>query len=129
MKMLRLFFLLFLMVFIFSCSSVYDVQFDYDTKADFSNLKTYDWLPIPDKADIDSLTAQRIKNAVNTQLEAKGLKMTSGQRIRCASRIGAIAMRLMEGIGPDTGALGVWTFTSMKKDHSSWILSMLNQKI
>jgi len=77
MKVLRLFPFLFLMVFIVSCSSVYDVQFDYDTKADFSNLKTYDWLPIPEKAQIDSLTAQRIKNAVNTQLEAKGLKMTS----------------------------------------------------
>ena len=77
MKVIRPLLLCGLMVFVISCSSVYDVQFDYDTKADFSNLKSYDWLPIPDKADIDSLTAQRIKNAVNTQLEAKGLKMTS----------------------------------------------------
>ncbi len=77
MKALRLFPFLCLMVFIISCSSVYDVQFDYDTKADFSNLKTYDWLPAPETADIDRLNLQRIKNAVNSQLGAKGLKMTS----------------------------------------------------
>ena len=77
MQVYRLLFYLSLIGLIISCSPVYDVQFDYDTKEDFSNLKTYDWLPIPEKADIDRLNIQRIKNAVNTQLEAKGLKMVS----------------------------------------------------
>lgn len=66
-----------LMGFLISCSRVYDVQFDYDTKTDFSNMKTYDWLHVPDTADIDSLTLQRIKKATNTQLKAKGFKITS----------------------------------------------------
>jgi hypothetical protein len=76
MKALRLLFCG-LMVFATSCSSVYDVQFDYDTKADFSNLKKYEWLPIPETVETDKLTIMRIKYAVDTQLGAKGLRKTS----------------------------------------------------
>ena len=57
-----------------SCSPIYSVKYDYDTKTDFASLKTYDWLPIPAKADIDKLNIERIKNAVNSQMTAKGLR-------------------------------------------------------
>jgi len=59
-----------------SCSPIYNVKYDYDTKTDFASLKTYDWLPIPAKADIDRLNVERIKNAVNSQMVAKGLRKT-----------------------------------------------------
>ena len=70
--------LLFLLVAVAGCSTVYDVQFDYNTKTDFANLKTYNWLPVPEKADIDSLDAMRVQKAVNTEMQAKGLRLTSG---------------------------------------------------
>ena len=78
MKTLCTFVVLCLMGLMSGCATtVYDVRYDYDTKADFAHLETYDWLPIPTSAEIDRITIERIKNAVNTQLEAKGLKMTS----------------------------------------------------
>jgi hypothetical protein len=53
------------------------VKYDYDTNANFADLKTFDWMPVPEKAGIDSLVVQRVKNAVNAELQAKGLMMTS----------------------------------------------------
>ncbi len=62
-----------------SCSSVYDVGYDYDKQTNFAGLKTYDWLPVPKEVKVDTLVQGRIKNAVNSELEAKGLKMTSDE--------------------------------------------------
>lgn len=56
------------------CSAI-SVQYDYDTAADFSKLKTYDWLPTPEDREISQLSVRRIKNAVNTELGAKGLAL------------------------------------------------------
>jgi len=77
MKAIQTLLILWLVGITFSCSSVYEVQYDYDQRADFTGFKTYDWLPVPDKADIESLDITRIKTAVNAELQAKGLIMTS----------------------------------------------------
>jgi hypothetical protein len=77
MKAIHAFFILLLMGLVVSCASVYDVQHDYDKQADFESLKTYDWMTVPEKADIDNLNVERVKKAVNAELQAKGLMMTS----------------------------------------------------
>ena len=77
MRAINALFVLFFIGFTISCASIYGVQHDYDKQVNFANLKTYGWMPIPDKADIDSLNVQRVKNAVNAEMKAKGLMMTS----------------------------------------------------
>ena len=77
MKAIHAFLVLFLMGFVVSCSTIYGVQYDYDKQADFKSLKTFDWMTVPEKADIDSLNVERVKKAVNAELQAKGLMMTS----------------------------------------------------
>jgi hypothetical protein len=77
MRAVNAIFVLFFICFAVSCASIYGVQHDYDKQADFANLKTYDWMQVPEKAGIDSLSVQRVKNAVNAELKAKGLMMTS----------------------------------------------------
>ena len=77
MKVIQILLVLCLIGFVSGCSSVYDVQYDYDLKVEFKGLKTYDWLPVPDKADINSLDIARVKAAVNAEMQAKGLVMTS----------------------------------------------------
>jgi hypothetical protein len=77
MKVIKSFLVLFLMGLAVSCSTIYGVKYDYDKSANFTSLKTYDWLPIPVNTNIDSLTIERVKNAVNAGLQAKGLMMTS----------------------------------------------------
>ncbi len=76
MKAIKIFLVLFFIGFTFSCS-IYGVKYDYDLQANFAELKTFDWMQIPEKADIDSLIVQRVKNAVNAELKAKGLMMSS----------------------------------------------------
>jgi Domain of unknown function (DUF4136) len=77
MKTIRIFFVLFVIGFTVSCASVYDVKYDYDQQANFADLKTYDWMPVPEKSGINSLVVERVRNAVNTELKAKGLMMSS----------------------------------------------------
>jgi hypothetical protein len=77
MKTLQSLCILILIVAATGCSTVYDVQYDYDKKAVFTDLKTYDWMAAPQKTDIDSLTMSRIQKAVETELQAKGLSRSS----------------------------------------------------
>ena len=76
MRAFKILIVLFCIGFTLSCA-IYDVKYDYDTNANFADLKTFDWMPVPEKAGIDSFVVQRVKNAVNTELQAKGLVMTS----------------------------------------------------
>ncbi len=64
-------------IFMMGCSSI-AVNYDFDPEYNFSAIKTYDWLPVPEKVKTDELTIKHIRRAVNTQLEEKGLKLTSG---------------------------------------------------
>ena len=67
---------------VIGCSSVYDVQYDYDQETDFSQLQTYDWLPTPEGADIDDISIERVKKAVNAELKAKGFQsVLTGSRL------------------------------------------------
>ena len=49
-----------------------DIDFDYDTAADFTALKTFGWMPPTGNAVGDELLVKRIRSAVDTQLQAKG---------------------------------------------------------
>jgi len=55
------------------CSSI-SVSQDYDTSFDFSKWKNYGFMPIPESAGIDQLTADKISNAIRRELNAKGYK-------------------------------------------------------
>lgn len=77
MNGLKAFFTLFFITLTVSCSPIYGVSYDYQRTVNFTHLMTYDWLPVPKEANISSLDLARIKSAVNSELEAKGLKMTS----------------------------------------------------
>ena len=76
MKAIKIFLVLFFIGFTFSCS-IYGVKYDYDQQANFAEFRTFDWMRIPEKADIDSFILQRVKNAVNAELKAKGLTLSS----------------------------------------------------
>jgi hypothetical protein len=60
------------MMFLFAGrASAQQVKTDYDRSANFAQYKTYSWEHVKTK---DSLDVDRIKNAVNTALAAKGWK-------------------------------------------------------
>ena len=64
------------MLFCTGCAT-FSVNYDFDPGADFTSFKTYVWSPLPEKAPMNELTMKRIKIAVNKQLKAKGLSMTT----------------------------------------------------
>ncbi len=76
MKSIRLLIVLGLLVITFGCSSI-SVQYDYDTKTNFTSLKTFNWLPALVQEDIHVLNVKKIQDAVRTQLESKGCTMTN----------------------------------------------------
>jgi hypothetical protein len=69
--------LLFGFLFCFVSCATFNVSYDFDPEIDFSRIKTYDWMPIPEKAQMNELTLKHIKHALNMQLETKGLRLTS----------------------------------------------------
>jgi len=77
MKLSGLFLISFLASSIISCSPIYSVSYDSDKNFDLIKISAYDWLPIPKEAKINNLDEARIKKAVNAELEAKGLVLTS----------------------------------------------------
>ena len=52
-----------------------EIQTDYDHTTDFSKYKTFTWIKQPKTEN--PLMQQRIIDAINTQLEAKGLQLVS----------------------------------------------------
>ena len=77
MKRLNTFFVLLMVIITFGCWPIYGVGYDYDKESDFSQYRSYDWLPISPEAWMKSSDVEQIKEAVNTQMEAKGRKMSA----------------------------------------------------
>ena len=77
MKNLRLVASVYIMIRTVSCSSIHDVSYDYDRQADLASLRSYYWLAMPDGVKTDYLLLNRIRDAANTELKAKGLKVTT----------------------------------------------------
>lgn len=59
------------LIAVIGCSPL-TVNYDYDTAADFTAMKTFGWMPPAGNAVSDDLLVKRIRSAVNAQLQAKG---------------------------------------------------------
>ena len=70
-------FVLGLLVFFAGCATTVDVpkdvNYDYNVNFDFTKLKTYDISPTPTTVGIEHLMMERIKTAIDTQLQAKNV--------------------------------------------------------
>ncbi len=76
MKTIRLLIISSLMVAAFGCSTI-SYKYDYDPEANFTGLKTFKWMSVSVQENIHTLNVERIKKAVNTQLETKGCTVTA----------------------------------------------------
>lgn len=77
MKAIKVLLVLISVGLIVSCSKTYSVKSNYDRQVNFADIKTYDWLPVPESATLDQRSIQTIKKAVNAELKAKGLAISS----------------------------------------------------
>ena len=76
MKTKAIFLILCVSFLIAACASM-SVNYDYDQGVDFAALRTYNWLPSPPGTEQNQLTIRNIQFAVEKQLQAKGLQMSS----------------------------------------------------
>ena len=58
------------------CAGI-SVSYDYDERADFAQMKSFDWLPAPTTVEVSELQFKRFKDAVTTHMEGKGLQLSS----------------------------------------------------
>ena len=81
MKSYKKFLVLGFLVLFAACARTVDVpktvNYDYNVNFDFTNLKTYDISPTPTTVIIEDLMMERIKTAIDTQMQAKNVKKTS----------------------------------------------------
>ena len=81
MKIYNKFIVLGLLVLFVGCSTTIEVpkvvNYDYNVNFDFTKLKTYDLSPTPTTVGIEDLMMERIKTAIDEQLQAKNVIKTS----------------------------------------------------
>jgi hypothetical protein len=107
-----------LFVFLFSvCGFAQDVHTDYDHHANFSQYHSYSWIKV--KTD-DPLWQQRITDAVDRALQAKGWKKVSEGGDAALSAVGAVRNQqeyqtFYDGMGPGWrwGGFGANTTTTV----------------
>src|SRR5262249_33548419 len=78
----------------------YDIDFEYDTAANFAALKTYDWQPPTGGAVNDEVLANRIRGTVDTALQKRGFTQSPEPDF-------LIAMRLSSQPRPSGASTGV----------------------
>jgi hypothetical protein len=81
MKAYNKFLILGFLVLFAACAQTVEVpktvNYDYNVNFDFTKLKTYDFSAMPRTVGVEELMMERIKAAIDTQLQAKNVKKTS----------------------------------------------------
>ena len=77
-----------------------DVRFDYDRSANFSTYKTYQWAGDSPNASGNQLMDQNIKQAIDEQLAAKGLRrVESGGDLQVSYQAAVQQEKQFDGFG------------------------------
>ena len=90
----------------------------YDRRVDFSGLKTYAWLSIPEKNEFKSADIEHLKKIVNARLQAKGLAIDNSKPDFLISTGVGRAVG-MENYNPDEGILTL-NFIRPKSKATIW---------
>jgi len=56
-----------------------DVRYNFDSSEDFSRFKTYKWVDVKGSDHANEITEKQIRQAIDTQLAAKGLQKTDSE--------------------------------------------------
>ena len=76
MKLMRYIICFCFITSLLSCSTL-KINHEYDSGADFTAYKSYDWLPVLKRNMKNSHITEKIKFVMSRELESKGLKKVS----------------------------------------------------
>jgi hypothetical protein len=69
-----------IVLFLLACTSADpEVRYNFDTRVDFSKLKTYKWVTLKDSPPLDGVWDAQIKASVDSELARKGLAKTEAE--------------------------------------------------
>lgn len=93
-------------IFVIAGCSTISVNQDYDTGYDFSQLKTFGFIPIPEDAGIDQLSANRLGDAIKAELISKGYTLSENADFGIALHFGKQTKTSVQSYGYGYG--GWW---------------------
>lgn len=77
MKTIAIFLAVAALVFIFGCAPSISVNHDYDPDYNYTDLKTYTWLPVQGASQVSELKIKRFQRAVDAELAVRGMQHSS----------------------------------------------------
>ena len=112
------------------CSTISVMQ-DYDPEYDFSKLKTFGFLPIPEEAGIDQLNANRFGDAIKNEMTAKGYTVSENADFGVALLFGKQTKTNITsygyGYGPYWGRYGGTTNVDVSQyDEGTLIIDVID---
>jgi hypothetical protein len=90
-----------------SCAGI-SANADYDPGFDFTSLKTFGFLQVPSDAGLDQLTADKVGDALKTQLTAKGYSLAKDPDFAIAMHFGKQQKTNIDSWGYGWGGWGMW---------------------
>lgn len=116
-----------LLLIMVSCTSV-TVNSDYDTSYDFSKLKTFGFLPIPADAGFDQLNAERVGEAIKTNLIAKGYELSKDADFGIALHFGVQTQTNIDAYGYGYGWRRGGSVNVSQYDDGTLIIDFIDMK-
>jgi hypothetical protein len=119
------------------CTPPLTVESDYDPATEFSKYKSWDWLPgaKPSEKDIDSLSEQRLRSAIEAELPNRGLtKAGAGAdlsvtfQISVQHKIETSNASVGVGYGWGPAHIGVSKSPTKSYDEGTLILDLVDPK-
>ena len=119
------------------CRPPLTVDNDYDPGTDFAKYKTWNWLPgaKPSEKDIDSLSEQRIRSAIEAELPhhgvtkaGEGADLSVNFRISVQHKIETSNASVGVGYGWGPAHVGVSKSPSRSYDEGTLILDLVDAK-
>ncbi len=119
------------------CTPPLTVDSDYDPSTEFSKYKTWTWLPgsKPSEKDIDNLSEQRLRSAIEAELPKRGLtKADTGAdlsvtfRISIQHKIESSNASVGIGYGWGPAHVGVSKSPTRSYDEGTLILDLVDPK-
>ena len=104
-----------------------DVRFDYDRSANFSTYKTYQWAGDSPNASRNQLMDQNIKQAIDEQLAAKGLRrVESGGDLQVSYQAAVQQEKQFDGFGTGFRFNGTGRVTTSTIDVGQIVVNLFD---
>lgn len=115
-------------ILLLGCSTV-TVNQDYDASHDFTKLKKFGFLPVPEDAGFDQFNATRVGDAIKTNLIAKGYELSEKVNFGVAIHFGTTTQTNIDAYGYGYGwRRGMGSVEVTQYDEGTLIIDFIDME-